>query len=189
MKSTVLSKSSGLIPDRCFIRRFYGGEIGAPYIYVGIMDNQDGCKDGEWINMCKVDDFEEFEEIVAVIAGSKNNPLIRYEYMHIPDEFQHKFEFTEEDFLDLKDWIEEDYCEEESAFEVYQSLFPDKDYFYFTIDYIGRFKSKEDFFNKQCANVESELGALAAFFNRKAYIENIFKMDYIFEEGFVFKRS
>ena len=184
MKSS-LSKSSGLIPDRCFIRRFYGGENSAPYIFVGTVDSQ-YAKDGEWINMCKVDDFEEFEEIVAAITDGKHHSLIRFEYMNIPAEFQHEFEFTEEDFLDLKDWIEEDYCEEDFAFEAYQSIFPDRDYFRFTCDYIGKFASKEDFFNKQCPNAEEELGALIGFFNRQAYIENIFKMYYIFADGFVF---
>ncbi len=187
-------KNRSLVPDSRFVKKFFAVEEGAPCVFVTTWyKHVMGTDEGEWINLLKVMDFDEFLEACAAIHQDEENPdFFIAQKMNWDYDIHFISDWDEEEFTAMKAEAEWDFLENSEAFEVYEKVFPNHEVqncTQFRVVYVGKFESMEDFYNRRYKfTVESQLGALAPFFSKKNYIRGLFKDKYIFSSGYVFNR-
>ena len=81
--------------------------------------------------------------------------------------------------------------DKQKAFKAYVSATGDDSISDFEDCYEGKYDSEEDFAThivNECYDLERMMGNLSYYFDYKAFARDLFISDYIFEDGYVFRR-
>ena len=100
-------------------------------------------------------------------------------------------EFIDEEVFDkIIAFIQMD-DDKQKAFKAYVSATGDDSISDFEDSYEGEYDSEEDFAThivNECYDLERMMGNLSYYFDYKAFARDLFISDYIFEDGYVFRR-
>ena len=87
-------------------------------------------------------------------------------------------------YIDMED-------DRQKAYNAYVSATGNDSISDFEEDYEGEYDSEEEFAEyivKECYDLDKMMGNLAFYFDYKAFARDLFLSDYIFEDGYVFRR-
>ena len=97
-----------------------------------------------------------------------------------------------EEFIDVCKQLHADEDDDkQKAFKAYVSATGDDSISDFEDSYEGEYDSEEDFAThivNECYDLERMMGNLSYYFDYKAFARDLFISDYIFEDGYVFRR-
>ena len=169
---------------------YTGGD--SPAVYVGTYRKyNDGSLFGKWIDITKCYDYEEFMDVCRKLhADEENLELMFQDFENFPEAWYTE-SCMDEDTFDLiakyGKLDEEDQRIIDAYIDIHGECRRISDCMK---SYMGQFDSEEDFAEyvvNECCNLEEKMGSLYYYFDYKAYARDLFRFDYDFSNGYVFR--
>lgn len=163
-----------------------------PAIYCGTYAKYNaGSLFGAWLDLRAFDSYEEFMEVCSQLHADEEDPEFMFQdYQEFPDEWYSESGIDEEVFNKIIR-----YCALDEhmrrVFQAYWEATGMDDFEECEQAYEGEYDSEEDyaeFIIDECYDLEKTMGSLAGYFDYKAFARDLFITDYIFQDGFVFRR-
>ena len=167
---------------------------GDPALYVGSYRKyNEGLLDGCWISLAKCSDYDEFMRVCRYIHRDEGDDveLMFQDADNLPECWYCESSLDEETFDLIKEYADLDE-DERRAYEAYLDLHCESDVTVedFREHYCGEWHSEEEF----TENLLDELGILdeipehlRRFFDVSGYSDELFRYDYDYSDGFVFR--
>ena len=167
---------------------------GDPALYVGSYRKyNEGLLDGCWISLAKCSDYDEFMRVCRYIHRDEGDDveLMFQDADNLPECWYCESSLDEETFDLIKEYADLDE-DERRAYEAYLDLRCESDVTVedFREHYCGEWHSEEEF----TENLLDELGILdeipehlRRFFDVSGYSDELFRYDYDYSDGFVFR--
>ena len=173
----------------------YDYHTGDPALYVGSYKKySEGDLTGCWISLAQCYDYEEFMRVCRFIHRDEEDPELMFQDAdNLPECWYSECGLDEETFDLIKAYAELDE-DERRAYEAYLDLRCEHDVTVedFREHYCGEWHSEEEF----TENLIDELGILDEvpehlrhFFDVSAYSDELFRYDYDYTDGFVFRTT
>ena len=178
-----------LIPSREYAVEHFGldSSLVNPAVYVGTYAKYAaGSIDGEWVDISKCSDYDEFIEVCKAIHQDEEDPELMFQdYMNFPASLYHESFMGEKIFERIIEYAGMD-DDKQEAYEVFcENISEDVDEF--NEKYIGRYDSEEELAEELFYDqVESALGSLACYFDFKSLGRELCRTDYTYLDGFLF---
>ena len=163
-----------------------------PAIYCGTYKKyNEGSLFGAWLDLRTFDSYEEFMDVCHQLHADEEDPEFMFQdYQCFPEYWYSESCMGEEVFNKIIAFIHlED--DRQKAFKAYVSATGNDSISDFEEDYEGEYDSEEDFASyivSESYDLERMMGNLAMYFDYKAFARDLFISDYIFEDGYVFRR-
>lgn len=163
-----------------------------PAVYCGTYKKYNNCSlDGAWLNLKAFDSYDEFLEICALLHDDEENPEFMFQYFQgFPEALYSESCMSEETFDDIMIYC--DACRDDrKAFDAFCKYRNDVSFTEAMELYMGYFDSEEDFAENQVNemfDLESMMGDLSCYFDYARYARDLFITDYLFCDGYVFRR-
>ena len=163
-----------------------------PAVYCGTYGKyNEGSLFGAWLDLRMFDSYDEFIEVCQQLHADEEDPEFMFQdYQCFPEYWYSECELNEEVFDKIKAFILLD-DDRKKAFEAYVSATDNDSIEDFEERYEGEYDSEEDFAThivNELYDLEYMMGNLSYYFDYKAYARDLFISDYIFEDGYVFRR-
>ena len=151
--------------------------------------------DGEWLDITKFADYDEFMAVCRFLHRDEADPEFAYlDYENFCSSWYCESSLDERTFDLIKEFAELDEDERE-AFEVYVSAFgsshDDVSIFdNFREAYQGKWDSEEDFARhivEECGMFDNLPESVKDYFDFERYADDLFRYDYDFQDGYVFR--
>ena len=168
---------------------------GEPALYVGTYSKyNNGDLTGMWVSLAKCSDYDEFMQVCYYLhRDEEDHELMFQDADNIPECWYSECGLDEDTFERIREFAELD-DDEREAFEAFMDVRCDSDVTFeeFREAYCGKWNSEEEY----AEQLVDELGILdevpenlRRFFDMEAYAEELFRYDYDFQDGFVFRVS
>ena len=163
-----------------------------PAIYCGTYKKyNEGSLFGAWLDLRTFDSYEEFMDVCHQLHADEEDPEFMFQdYQCFPEYWYSESCMGEEVFNKIIAFIHlED--DRQKAFKAYVAATGNDSISDFEEDYEGEYDSEEDFASyivSESYDLERMMGNLAMYFDYKAFARDLFISDYIFEDGYVFRR-
>lgn len=163
-----------------------------PAIYCGTYGKyNEGSLFGAWLDLRTFDSYDEFIEVCNQLHADEEDPELMFQdYQCFPEQWYSESYMDEATFDKIKAYIDmED--DRKKAYNAYVSATGNDSISDFEEDYEGEYDSEEEFAEyivKECYDLDKIMGNLAFYFDYKAFARDLFISDYIFEDGYVFRR-
>ena len=163
-----------------------------PAIYCGTYKKyNEGSLFGAWLDLRTFDSYDEFIDVCTQLHADEEDPEFMFQdYQCFPEYWYSESCMGEEVFNKIIAFIHlED--DRQKAFKAYVSATGNDSISDFEEDYEGEYDSEEDFASyivSESYDLERMMGNLAMYFDYKAFARDLFISDYIFEDGYVFRR-
>ena len=151
-----------------------------------------GNLDGMWIDLTLCGDYDEFMLVCWQVVWNEEDPEFMFQdYENFPEQWYNEGSLSEETFERIMEFADLDEDEQE-AFEAFMDLRCDSEVSFeeFREAYCGKWDSEEEFTEQ----LVDDLGILdeipehlRRFFDMEAYSEELFRYDYDFTDGFVYR--
>lgn len=163
-----------------------------PAVYCGTYGKyNEGSLFGAWLDLRMFDSYEEFIEVCQQLHADEEDPEFMFQdYQCFPEDWYSESFMSEEVFDKIIAFIQMD-DDRKKAFEAYVSATGNDSIEDFEEHYEGEYDSEEDFATyivNELYDLERMMGNLSYYFDYKAYARDLFISDYIFEDGYVFRR-
>jgi len=163
-----------------------------PAIYCGTYKKyNEGSLFGAWLDLRTFDSYEEFIDVCKQLHADEEDPELMFQdYQCFPAEWYSESCMDEEVFDKIIAFIQMD-DDKQKAFKAYVSATGDDSISDFEDCYEGEYDSEEDFAThivNESYDLERMMGNLSYYFDYKAFARDLFISDYIFEDGYVFRR-
>ena len=163
-----------------------------PAIYCGTYKKyNEGSLFGAWLDLRTFDSYEEFIDVCMQLHADEEDPELMFQdYQCFPAEWYSESCMDEEVFDKIIAFIQMD-DDKQKAFKAYVSATGDDSISDFEDSYEGEYDSEEDFAThivNESYDLERMMGNLSYYFDYKAFARDLFISDYIFEDGYVFRR-
>ena len=166
-----------------------------PALYVGTYAKyNNGDLSGMWISIARCYDYDEFMKVCYFLHRDEEDPELMFQDCdNIPECWYSECGLDEETFDLIKAYAELDE-DEQRAYEAFLDLRCESDLTVedFRENYCGEWNSEEEF----AENLIEELGVLdevpehlRRFFDVSAYSDELFRYDYDYTDGFVFRTT
>ena len=173
----------------------YDYRTGDPALYVGTYAKyNNGELTGMWISLAQCYDYDEFMRVCYYLHRDEEDPELMFQDSdNIPEQWYSECGLDEDTFDLIKAYADLDE-DEQRAYEAYLDLRCESDITVevFREHYCGEWHSEEEF----AENLIEEFGILdevpehlRRFFDVSAYSEELFRYDYDYCDGFVFRVS
>lgn len=163
-------------------------DIGDPGVYVGTYAKyNNGSIEGAWLNLTTFKSYDEFIEVAEILHNDEKDPeLMIQDYSDFPEKFYSESP-DEDKFESILKYIE--LCEknDQEAVDAYLEWFDDLESF--EEKYEGEYDDEKDFAEHLINDLYNFQGVpeiLIDYFDYERFAEEIFKYDYVFENGYVF---
>ena len=165
-----------------------------PAVYVGSYKKyNNGLLDGMWVDLTLCADYDEFMRVCHCIHRDEGEDVefMFQDMQNFPDSWYDESSLDEETFDRIIEFAEMDE-DDRKAFEVFMDVRCDSDVTFeeFRDCYCGAWDSEEEF----AEQLVDELGILdevpehlRRFFDMEAYSEELFRYDYDYSEGYVYR--
>ena len=163
-----------------------------PAIYCGTYKKyNEGSLFGAWLDLRTFDSYDEFIDVCTQLHADEEDPEFMFQdYQCFPEYWYSESCMGEEVFDKIIAFLQlED--DRLKAFKAYVSATGNDSISAFEEDYEGEYDSEEEFAEyivKECYDLDKIMGNLAFYFDYKAFARDLFISDYIFEDGYVFRR-
>ena len=163
-----------------------------PAIYCGTYKKyNEGSLFGAWLDLRMFDSYEEFMDVCKQLHADEEDPELMFQdYQCFPEFWYSESCMGEEIFDKIIAFINLSH-DNQQAFKAYVSATGDDSIEDFNMRYMGEWDCEEDFAShiaNECYDLERMMGHLSHYFDYKAFAESLFRSDYIFEDGYVFRR-
>lgn len=166
-----------------------------PAVYVSSYHRYScGNLDGMWVDLSLCADYDEFMQVCRLIVFDEEDPEFMFQDMqNWPDSWYDEGSLSEDTFERIQEFAELDEDERE-AYEAFMDVRCDSDVTFeeFREAYCGKWDSEQEF----TENLIDELGILdevpehlRRFFDVSAYSDELFRYDYDFQDGYIFRVS
>ena len=171
----------------------YDYHTGNPAVYVGTFHKySSGSLDGMWLDLTAFSDYDEFLAVCAYLHRDEADPeFMAQDYENFPEEWYTEGFMSREEFDKIQEFAELDEDERE-AFEAFLDLKCDSD---LSVDdfreaYQGEWDSEEEFARHivdECGMLDNVPESLKDYFDFERYADELFRYDYDFQDGYVFR--
>ena len=163
-----------------------------PAIYCGTYKKyNEGSLFGAWLDLRTFDSYDEFIDVCTQLHADEENPEFMFQdYQCFPEYWYSESCMDEDTFDKIIAFIQMD-DDRQKAFKAYVSATGNDSISAFEEDYEGEYDSEEDFASyiiSELYDLERMMGSLSYYFDYKAFARDLFMSDYIFEDGYVFRR-
>ncbi len=185
-KEQLTRREKQALLDRCT------GSFGihAPQVYVGTYRKyNNGDIYGQWIDLQACEDYATFMEVCRFLHEDEMDPEFMYQdYQYFPEQWYSESCMDEEMFNKIVEYanLTED---EREVFQAYMDATGDDDIEAAQDKYMGKYDSEGDFARmivNECYNLD-DMGPIAYYFDYERYARDLFRFDYIFQDGHVFQ--
>ena len=171
----------------------YDYRTGHPAVYVGTYHKYNcGSLFGAWLDLTTFASYEDFCEVCRFLHRDEADPELMFQDMeNWPEAWYDEGSLSEDTFERIQEFAALDEDEQE-AFEAFMDIRCDSDVTFeeFRDAYQGKWDSEEEFTEQ----LVDDLGLLdeipehlRRFFDMEAYSEELFRYDYDFTDGYVFR--
>lgn len=166
---------------------------GEPAVYCGTYAKyNDGNLRGLWVDLSTFDDYDEFINFCYAINADEDAScceLMFQDFDSFPRQFYSESCFDEETFDNIKAYSE--LCDKYSteAVDAFMDEFDSLDEF--DDKFCGQYASEEEYAEEivaECYDIERQMGSLAQYFDYERFVRDLFMFDYLFADGYVFRR-
>ncbi len=163
-----------------------------PAIYCGTYKKyNEGSLFGAWLDLRTFDSYDEFIDVCTQLHADEEDPEFMFQdYQCFPEYWYSESGMGEEVFNKIIAFLNLD-DDRQKAFKAYVSATGNDSISDFEEDYEGEYDCEEDFASyivSECYDLERTMGNLSMYFDYKAFARDLFLSDYIFEDGYVFRR-
>lgn len=172
----------------------YDYHTGNPAVYVGSFHKYAcGSIFGAWLDLTAFADYDEFCAVCRFLhkdEGDNFQPMFQ-DYENFPESFYSESSLDEDTFDKIQEFAELDENERE-AFEAFLDLRCDSG---LSVDdfreaYQGEWDSEEEFARnivEECGMLDNVPESLKDYFDFERYADELFRYDYDFQDGYVFR--
>ena len=171
----------------------YDYHTGNPAVYVGTYHKYNcGSIFGKWLDITAFADYDEFIAVCHYLHRDEADPeFMAQDYENFPEEWYTEGFMSREEFDKIQEFAELDEDERE-AFEAFLDLKCDSD---LSVDdfreaYCGEWDSEEEFARnivEECGMLDNVPESLKDYFDFERYADELFRYDYDFQDGYVFR--
>ena len=163
-----------------------------PAIYCGTYKKyNEGSLFGAWLDLRTFDSYDEFIDVCTQLHTDEEDPEFMFQdYQCFPEYWYSESCMDEDTFDKIIAFVQMD-DDRQKAFKAYVSATGNDSISAFEEDYEGEYDSEEDFASyivSELYDLERMMGSLSYYFDYKAFARDLFMSDYIFEDGYVFRR-
>ena len=163
-----------------------------PAIYCGTYKKyNEGSLFGAWLDLRTFDSYDEFIDVCTQLHADEEDPEFMFQdYQCFPEYWYSESCMDEDTFDKIIAFVQMD-DDRQKAFKAYVSATGNDSISAFEEDYEGEYDSEEDFASyivSELYDLERMMGSLSYYFDYKAFARDLFMSDYIFEDGYVFRR-
>lgn len=161
----------------------------APALYVGTYSKyNNGDLSGAWVNLLECGDVETFYKVIRALHADENYPEFMFQdFCNLPKELHNESGGV----CDLFEYIEAlNNSHDPEVLAAYLQHFDIDEFSEFEDRFLGAFDSELDFTYNLVEETEllKDAGTLALYFDYEAYNRDIFINEYVFINGFVFRK-
>ena len=171
----------------------YDYHTGNPAGYVGTY-HKDNCGSifGMWLDLTTFADYDEFLAVCAYLHRDEADPeFMAQDYENFPDEWYTEGFMSRDEFDKIQEFAELD-DDDREAFQAFMDLKCDSE---LSVDdfreaYQGEWDSEEDFARnivEECGMLDNVPESLKDYFDFERYADELFRWDYDFQDGYVFR--
>lgn len=171
----------------------YDFHTGNPAVYVSSYHRYNCWNlDGMWVDLTLCGDYDEFMQVCRQVVWDEEDPEFMFQDMeNWPEAWYDEGSLSEDTFERIQEFAALDEDEQE-AFEAFMDIRCDSEVTFeeFREAYCGKWDSEEEFTEQ----LVDDLGILdeipehlRRFFDMEAYSEELFRYDYDFTDGFVYR--
>ena len=171
----------------------YDYHTGNPAVYVGTYHKYYcGSIFGKWLDITAFADYDEFLAVCRFLHRDEADPeFMAQDYENFPEEWYTEGFMSREEFDKIQEFAELDEDERE-AFEAFLDLKCDSDLSVhdFREAYCGEWDSEEEFARnivEECGMLDNVPESLKDYFDFERYADELFRYDYDFQDGYVFR--
>ena len=160
----------------------------APAVYVGTYAKyNNGSLFGQWVDIASFNDYDEFMEYLHRLHADERDPeFMMQDFENYPKDWYYESGMSEDTFDKIKEYA--DYSQRE-AYEAYIDYFGDGTVDDFEDAYEGAYDSEEDFAYWLVDEIGIEnIQNKDAYFDYDAFARDLFMTDYVYNNGYVFRR-
>ena len=171
----------------------YDYHTGNPAVYVGTYHKYNcGSIFGKWLDITAFADYDEFLAVCRFLHRDEADPeFMAQDYENFQEEWYTEGFMSREEFDKIQEFAELDEDERE-AFEAFLDLKCDSD---LSVDdfreaYCGEWDSEEEFARnivEECGMLDNVPESLKDYFDFERYADELFRYDYDFQDGYVFR--
>ena len=171
----------------------YDYHTGNPAVYVGTYHKYNcGSIFGAWLDITAFADYDEFLAVCAYLHRDEADPeYMAQDFENFPEEWYTEGFMSRDEFDKIQEFAELDEDERE-AFQAFMDLKCDSD---LSVDdfreaYQGEWDSEEDFARnivEECGMLDNVPESLKDYFDFERYADELFRYDYDFQDGYVFR--
>ena len=171
----------------------YDYHTGNPAVYVGTYHKYNcGSIFGMWLDLTTFADYDEFLAVCAYLHRDEADPeFMAQDYENFPDEWYTEGFMSRDEFDKIQEFAELD-DDDREAFQAFMDLKCDSD---LSVDdfreaYQGEWDSEEDFARniiEECGMLDNVPESLKDYFDFERYADELFRWDYDFQDGYVFR--
>ena len=171
----------------------YDYHTGNPAVYVGTYHKYNcGSIFGAWLDITAFADYDEFLAVCAYLHRDEADPeFMAQDFENFPEEWYTEGFMSRDEFDKIQEFAELDEDERE-AFQAFMDLKCDSD---LSVDdfreaYQGEWDSEEDFARnivEECGMLDNVPESLKDYFDFERYADELFRYDYDFQDGYVFR--
>ena len=171
-------------------------DIQEAQIYVGTYAKyNDGSLFGKWMQLSNYSDLEEFIEACKELHKDEDDPELMFQdWEEIPEGLVGEC-WLSENFFDLRDVVDGLDSDQQEAFMVWcrhgsYNIAEDAHGLLnkFRDDYCGKYSSEEDYAYEHVESCYELPEFVQTYFNYEKFANELFMMDYWYEDGYVFRR-
>ena len=168
----------------------YNYVSGNPAVYVGTYGKfNNGSVDGEWLDLTKFIDYEEFVNVCKYLHRDEEDPeFMLQDFEGFPFKLYSESMMSEDTFDTIQEMFNELDNEERDAFGTFIDIFGDTNINNFKESYQGQWNSEVEFAENYIdgTGMLDNHEFLAQYFDYKKFADDIFSCDYTYDNGFVF---
>ena len=163
-----------------------------PAIYCGTYKKyNEGSLFGAWLDLRTFDSYDEFIDVCTQLHADEEDPEFMFQdYQCFPEEWYSESCMDEDTFDKIIAFVQMS-DDVRRAFRAYISTTGNDSISDFEENYEGEYDSEEDFAQYivgELYDLERMMGSLSYYFDYKAFARDLFMSDYIFDDGYVFRR-
>ena len=163
-----------------------------PAIYCGTYKKyNEGSLFGAWLDLRTFDSYDEFMDVCTQLHADEEDPEFMFQdYQCFPEEWYSESCMDEDTFDKIIAFVQMS-DDVRRAFRAYISTTGNDSISDFEENYEGEYDSEEDFAQYivgELYDLERMMGNLSYYFDYKAFARDLFMSDYIFDDGYVFRR-
>ena len=163
-----------------------------PAIYCGTYKKyNEGSLFGAWLDLRTFDSYDEFIDVCTQLHADEENPEFMFQDYQCFPEYWYSESCMDEDTFDKIIAFVQMSDDVRRAFRAYISTTGNDSISDFEENYEGEYDSEEDFAQYivgELYDLERMMGSLSYYFDYKAFARDLFMSDYIFDDGYVFRR-